>query len=81
MPPIVNTISRFQFEQIVNCPLFPSKRAKKRDKAGSSELPASLAEFDYCWTATGATLPVEWISTISFRGHLVTQMPQEVHLL
>ena len=33
----------------------------------------------YCLT-TGATLPSAWMSTISFRGHLVTQVPQEVHL-
>ena len=34
----------------------------------------------YLSTTTGATLPSAWMSTISFLGHLVTQVPQEVHL-
>ena len=36
---------------------------------------------DYATGATGSTLPVAWMSVISFRGHLAAQAPQEVHLL
>ena len=31
--------------------------------------------------ATGATFPSSWMSRRTFRGHLATQVPQEVHLV
>ena len=61
----------------------PSERRPDRQKSGLFHVKQSAFFTGQIQAtgATGSTLPVEWISVISFRGHLVTQAPQEVHLV
>lgn len=58
-----------------------SDAALRRETAGwpiVGQPAVSFAQRHYY--ATGATFPLAWMSTMSFRGHFVTHMPQEVHL-
>lgn len=59
---------------------YKSRKFPREAESPGGNAPGPKAALLQC-QATGSTLPVAWMSVMSFLGHFSTQIPQEVHLV